>query len=339
VTRTGTFLGASPPVDLAAVQVAFGLPPGLHVVTRHPGSVGAWQLRSADGDQFSLKLLAAPAPDYQREELRHAALLERAAPAAGMDIVEPVEPLHPEVGLCAAVGPSLAWVHRWVPHVDQPTRATTGDVGPRWLGGTLARLHTLVPASLAEGHEQQLAQAYGLFPSTDWAGWFDEAELQEQVWTDAARAAAPALLEATSLGRAALTEHAYSRCITHRDVTPRNVLPGPNGPVLCDFSYAGVDVPWLEAVGSALSFGPSAPKVLSHYLSAGGSAGTPSVTSLARRTGFAMNWLAYSMWLSLGHRHVHPDVRAAATRRVPQLLNDLTREVERLDDTGRELFG
>ncbi len=41
----------------------------------------------------------------------------------------------------------------------------------------------------------------------------------------------------------------------------------PDGPVLCDFSYAGPDVAWLETVSTAASF--NAPNVLPAYLEAG----------------------------------------------------------------------
>jgi len=337
--RDGVPAGASDfvglPVDLARVQAAFALPSALEVITHYRGSTGAWRIRSHNGDEFSLKTLPVNAPSFQLAGLRTAGLLERRAAAAGVDIVEPLEPAATALGLCARVDEYLVWMHRWT-CLDPRAASDTPKQLHRWLGRTLATLHTLVPAS--SGLESELVHAYGLHPHADWRVWLEQAYRAGLPWSPAAADALLAIDEATRLARAALANESLPRCITHRDVNPPNVLRTTSRTLLCDFGYAGIDVPWYEAVSSALAFGPPAPAVLDAYLEAGGQPGPRTTVALARTTGFAMNWLAFNMWLALGHRRVASRRRTEATELVPKLLHKLVNDVEHLDDTRRDLF-
>jgi len=142
---------------------------------------------------------------------------------------------------------------------------------------------------------------------------------------------------ATVLITSALADPALPRCLTHRDVNPPNVLHAEHGPVLCDFGYTGPDVAWLEAVSTAASF--DAPAVVPAYLAAGGRVGPTTRVALARAVGSAANWLAFNMWLSLGHRDVDTAQRGAATAKVPGICRELIDRVTHQDIARQQLLG
>ncbi len=75
------------------------------------------------------------------------------------------------------------------------------------------------------------------------------------------------------------------------------------------------------------------------YRRAGGAAGPETTDALARGTGSSMNFLAFNMWLSLGHRPVSEEKREEATARIPDLARNLSTQVESWESTRRLLFG
>ena len=322
------------PVSLSAIRAAFGLVGHLEVVAFHPGASGAWRLAGdSSTGEMSVKLLPAESADFQLEQLRITADLERRALRAGVPIVPPITPVEPSMGLAARIGDSLVWAHRWVEHA--------GEIDPpglhSWMGETAASLHQLWPTLRSQ--EVSLAHAYGLHGEDEWQGWIDDAYQADLAWTTDVAVALPAIAEASRLARAALRHPDLARCISHRDLNPPNVLHGADGPMLCDFGYSGMELPWLELVDAAHSFGQTDPVTIESYRRAGGAAGPETTEALAREAGSTMNFLAFNMWLSLGHRPVMEEKREEATVRIPNLARNVSTQVESLETTRRLLFG
>ncbi len=209
------------PVDLEAVRAAFGLPESLEVVNYHHGASGTWRLRSGRVDAFALKVTAR-LDDWTRAQLIRQGQLEQAALDAGMAMPEVVAPLRATLGLCAEVDGQLVGVHRWVDtlpggkHIDP-------EVLHRWLGGTLALLHQLIP--LSRDGEPDLAQAYGVHPMADWTEWVEDAHRRKLAWAPLATELLDVIPAATVLVQSALADRTMARCLTHRgSVNPSDVL-------------------------------------------------------------------------------------------------------------------
>ncbi|MDQ3653969.1 MAG: aminoglycoside phosphotransferase family protein [Chloroflexota bacterium] len=330
-----TAFAATPdlPVPLSAIRSAFGLSGPLDVVAFHPGASGAWRLSVARGPDISVKLLSAASPEFQLEQLRMTADLEGRALRADLPIVPPLEPVQTEVGLATRIGDHLVWAHGWVEETNDPDPAAIH----RWAGETAARLHELWPTLRSQ--EDHLAQAYGLHNQDDWQGWIDDAYRANLAWTTDVSGIMPSIREASRLVRAALRHPDLERCISHRDLNPPNVLATVDGPRLCDFGYSGMEVPWLELVDAAHSFGQADPVTIESYRRAGGAAGPETIEALAREAGATMNFLTFNMWLSLGHRPVSEEKREEATARIPGLATDLSTQVESWESMRRMLFG
>lgn len=321
------------PVDLGAVQVAFGLPHCLEVVSYHHGASGVWRLRSGSGEGFALKVTGLP-NEWWRTQLVRQAQLEEAASLAGLAMPEVVAPLSAALGLSAEVDGVLVEVHRWVDSLPNE-----GQVAPevlhRWLGETLVVLHSLIPAG--QDVAADLDQAYAVHPMADWSTWVEDAHRQKLAWAPLGTELLGAIPAVTALVQSGLADSTLARCLTHRDINPPNVLHTHDGPVLCDFGYAGPDVAWLEAVSAAASF--EAPEVLSAYIGAGGQVGPTGPEALAGAVGSAANWLAFNMWLSLGHRDVSDEERRRATARIPSICIDVIAKVTHQDAARQMLLG
>lgn len=320
------------PVDLGAVQAAFGIPRTLEVVSYHPGASGTWRMR-AGVESFAVKVLTA-GDEWRRTQLVRQSELEQAAALAGVAMPDVVAPLVPGLGLCAQVGNHLLEAHRWVDTLPGGRQVDPAALH-RWLGRTLALLHSLVP--LGRESDDDVGQAYAVHPMADWAAWVRDAHRLDLPWAAVGAELLAVIPAATDLIVSALADPTLPRCLTHRDVNPPNVLHTEDGPVLCDFGYAGPDVAWLEAVSTAASF--DAPDVLASYLDAGGRVGPTGTVALARAVGSAANWLAFNMWLSLGHRDVGVAQRREATARVPALCREVIDRVTHQEAARHQLLG
>jgi len=304
-------------VDLEVLTDAFGLPGPLEVISHHPGSSGVWRVGTRGRDCYAVKVLRAD-DGWTRDRVRDQALVEVAASRAGLAVPEPVLPRRPGLGLRAELHGHLVEVHRWVDVLPGDSR-TDDTALHRWLGQTLAILHTLLPAGRDDADARR--HAYRVHPITDWTDWVEQAHRLGLPWAGVGDQLLTVLPALTDTVRDGLGNRSLPWCLTHRDVNPPNVLHTPDGPVLCDFGYAGPDVGWFEAVSAAVSF--AAPGLLPAYLAAGGRPGPTGPVALARAVGSTANWLAYSMWVSLGHRDTGDDERRAATTRVPRTARDL----------------
>lgn len=324
---------SSVPVDLEAVRAAFGFARSLDVVSYHAGASGTWRVRSGTVDSFALKVLPE-LDDRTRTQVVHQADLEQAAAGAAVAMPEVVAPVTPALGLCAEVNGQLVEVHRWVDTLPDDIQ-----VDPRclhgWLGRTLALVHGLLP--VGRDQDTELAQAYAVHPVAAWTVWVEEAHRLRLDWGTLGTELLDVIPAATALVQTALEDATLPRCLTHRDVNPPNVLHTDDGPVLCDFGYAGPDLAWLEAVSTAASF--DAPDVLLAYVDAGGQLGPTSTVALARAVGSATNWLAFNMWLSLGHRHVDEEHRREATDRVARICREVIDRVTAQETARQELMG
>lgn len=313
-------------LDVHAIQGAFGLGGDVRVVAHHAGASGVWRVRSATGD-FAVKLLPRQPAEWRRTTLLQQERLETAAWNAGVAMPEPVPVRGAGVtSLTAEIAGYLVQVHHWV-HSVPNGGVTEPDALADWLGQTLAVLHRLIPLDVWT--DDDLRVAYGIHPPSDWQAWIQQGLELRLPWANAAGEALEVVEQVTDLSMRALADSELPRCLTHRDVNPANVIHSRNGPVLCDFAYAGPDIAWLEAVSTAVSFG--VPHVLSAYGAAGGAVGPSTDVALARHFGSRLNWVAFTMWLSLGHRDVSPAERSRATARVSALIDDLVTESERLD--------
>jgi len=207
-------------VDLEVLADTFGLPGPLEVISHHPGSNGVWRVGTRSRDCYAVKTLRAD-DGWTRDRVSDQALVEVAASRAGLAVPEPVLPRRPGPGLCAELHGHLVQVHRWVDVL--PGDARTDDTAlHRWLGQTLATLHTLLPTGRddADAHRH----AYRVHPVTDWTDWVDQAHRLGLPWADLGDQLLTVLPALTDTVRDGLDDPSLPWCLTHRDVNPPNVL-------------------------------------------------------------------------------------------------------------------
>lgn len=317
-----------PSIDLGRLSRRFGLPP-VHVVSYHHGATGAWRLTDGRGT-YSLKLTAADAPGWALDALRANCEFEWDAYQAGVAMPEPLRPLDSPQGLTALIDGHYAVLHRWI---DNAGPCGEDERIGAWLGSTLATLHRVAPAA----PHADLTNRYGLHPLSEWRQWALDAEAADLPWAAAATARLPLVAELRPFLNEAVECWQHTSRLVHGDISRSNVLIAPEGPMLCDFD-ATPDLPWMEAVHVAVSFGEPDASVLASYLEAGGAPGPMSVVALASSVGAALNWTAYNMWISLGHRPVPTWRVDEATRRVPQLWAHVDNVAGRLEQTASALF-
>jgi fructosamine-3-kinase len=306
-------------------------------VVLKPGSVASWRLTTARGD-FHVKRFARGDWPWLRQSLAACAQIERAAQRAGVPLAEPVV-------LGADVGDEIVNVHRW--WNGRPVEPKHDVAG--WLGRTLAKLHTIPPPS--EAPADALTSYYGLHPPGDWRAWFSEGRSLGLAWADSDEPLA-AVLDATEVIAAGLTAESR-RAGTHRDLLGANILTDGAEFALIDWDCAGPDVPWFEAIRAAVEFGrvsatvhgakPLQPDpgvsraILAAYTRAGGERGVDGRCGLAGVLGMMLWRLAFAVWVSLGHRPVTPDERAASVTYVSGALAKLSDRVRNLDTLVRAI--
>jgi len=225
--------------DLRAVADAFGLGAVVDPPVPLPGGGSArrWRLRTARGT-WMVKTYEEPAA-WERQQMRDAGALERAAYAAGVAMPRPVEPLGAALGLWHPVGSVYARVAEWVE--GTPPAVNTVPLA-RWLGRTLATIDGLgLPA------DPSLGVAYPLHPMPDWQRWIAGTHAAGLLERREAADALAAVADLTALVTSALASGPAFQ-LAHRDANARNVLLTGRGPVLIDFDSAGPEVPWWGTV-------------------------------------------------------------------------------------------
>ena len=150
-----------------------------------PGSVPVWRLKT-DLGEFSLKVWLNGESDWLQSYIAGCAEVETAAHRLGVDMVEPIV-------LNRRLGASIVAVHRW--HEGRALQAD--DDVAAWLGRTMAQLHTISPPASAP--TDSLETWYGVHPADDWREWIAQAGEQHLPWAEAAKAALPALRQASEL--------------------------------------------------------------------------------------------------------------------------------------------
>jgi len=212
-----------------------------------------------------------------------AARLEAAAGSAGIAIPHPVPP-GPDRradGPWARLGP--AWVRVWPHEPGSPPALPAEPAVARWLGATVAALGRLALPS-----DQSPDRPPDPVPAP----------------VDGGPELTAALADLAALAHASLPSRpALALC--HRDISGRNILVGPAGPVLLDFDHAGPQAPWWDVVhhGFLLAcrdLGPEEPSpravadVLAAYADAGGPPGPRDITAFGGLVAGLLDWVRTS---------------------------------------------
>jgi Ser/Thr protein kinase RdoA (MazF antagonist) len=318
--------------DAGAVMGAFRLP---GAAVRMTAVAGAWANRvhrlETTAGAYAVKELRNPWGEARfAARLAEAWEVERAAIAAGVPAPEPVP--GPGGGPTAAVTcpdgtKARVRVHRW---------ADAAPVGPgpvplavaRWAGGVLATLHGLgmrprdrslfpVPSTAAADVWPRLAQA-AREAGAPWAAEF--------------ASATPAVETIARLVRAG-GHLPGEEVMSHADVDQKNLLLGPDGPLLCDWDVASPVVPRRELADVAFSLArwddlQVARTLVAAYAAAGGVVPALAPEDLGAPLATSTDWIVLNAEWELGLRAAPAARRRLAHGLLPRLLAELPRQVE-----------
>lgn len=291
---------------IAADALGLGTPIAAPVALAGGGPAQRWRLRTDQGN-WMVKTFPAPAA-WERQQMRDAGALERAAYAAGVPMPRPVVPPGPAIGLWQPVASGYVRASEWV---DGTPPADNTVPLARWLGRTLAMIDRLgLPADPTAG------VAYTLYPLSDWRRWLAGVHTAGLVERQAVADATAAVADLTALVTAALATRPTFQ-IGHRDANARNFLLTDRGTVLIDFDSAGPEVPWWGAVYHAWDLARAdlpvlAPAVLDAYAEHGGVRGPADATAFAAVARGVLDGFAFHLRVATGDRPVEPDRRVAA---------------------------
>ncbi|GGM79284.1 phosphotransferase family protein [Dactylosporangium sucinum] len=304
------------PPEPVQVTEAFGL--GRPRGPLSPLAFGTSQTWTLDTGAGRVVVKHVPADDW-RDAFARAMAFERRAFAAGLPLPRPVEPVLPGLGFAAELaGSGLIRVYEWL---DGRALTADDDVA-EWLGGTLARLHTIEPAHRA-GPEW-----YHLDDEPRWRAWLDQGERLGRPWAAALHEHLPDVLAA-----AAWVERGFAQAgdfvLTHRDVEPWNVRMTAAGPVLLDWDGAGPDSAGLELAHAALVFAQHAGgaaafrRTLRAYGEHGGAVPPRTPDLLVRRVAIRLGRLAGRLQMSVGEQPLGPNDRETLDRSAAERLAGL----------------
>ncbi|HCT81851.1 MAG TPA: hypothetical protein DGG94_22775 [Micromonosporaceae bacterium] len=274
---------------------------------------GVWKISDQDGQRV-MKVLRSQG-EWQLNRMRQSGQLERAAFEAGIPMAIPVIPVLDGVGLWTPLGDER--YVRLTEFVDGPHPDIDLKLA-RWVGSTLAQIEQLrLPAAVDE--------SYPVHPLEEWAKWLGEARLMSLL---------PAVSDATRIIQSGLaTEPVFQ--LAHRDVSTVNIIASPRGLVLIDFDHAGPEVPWWEFVHHVFNLDPSEAFVrpaFESYIQSGGTTGATDETAFAGYFRGMLEWIAYNVWLTLGHRDVPQSRRDEAHSIVHTGQISLPQELRSLDE-------
>ncbi|MEV6418054.1 aminoglycoside phosphotransferase family protein [Kribbella sp. NPDC051718] len=264
----------SPTAEAVAHAFDLGRPLTDLVFVRR-GATETWRLDTTRGSYFvkgawdgnGLQFTPGGLPD----QLEAAMAFERRALEAGIDMAEPVPPVHPWLGSVARINDRLFRVNPWIDH--RPLRPN--DDLADWLGRTMAQIHQLEPLNDVGLPDWWRGP---LWPRATWEEWIDEAQRLDRSWSSLARDCLPTVLD-LSTRIEELCEVAPDPVTTHGDFKTHNLLMTPTGPVLVDWDSVRVDSAALEAGRVAHIFAAGDPaqlnRILTTYTSAGGDLSWP----------------------------------------------------------------
>jgi Ser/Thr protein kinase RdoA (MazF antagonist) len=207
-------------------------------------------------------------------------------------------------------------VHAWAESSVVPRAAVGADLA-RWVGGALARVHGLALAPL---QPELYAGRIGLTTAEVWPDLV--ARSANAPWVDALVAAEPLARRASALLRPWDPGDAV---LVHGDVDQKNLLLGPDGPLLIDWDVVLPAVPSHDLAHAALTMaGWSEPAVAAAvvrgYRDAGGAVATLSPYDLGPALASRLGWIRFGVDRALDGSGPVPDV--------PALLADLRHRVE-----------
>jgi len=240
-----------------------------------------WRLETDQGVLAVKELRLDREVPYRPDDILR---LERAAFAAGIPMPEPI----------SADGEVL--VHRWVDGAKVPEEPVREAFG-REIGEILARLHSLDVEWSRAAADDPMQEPM----PTDWPELAVRAGASQQPWADELVAAVDVLLEIGAFVDGC--ERRGRVVLTHRDITPWNLLSADGRPIVLDWEIAG-EADLASELGSTafnLCKGrgldviepPSFRSVLDGYVAGGGTLPEPGPDWFVD---FISGWTRFTHW-------------------------------------------
>jgi Ser/Thr protein kinase RdoA (MazF antagonist) len=310
--------------DPRAVLAAFALP---GEPTSYDEVGGGWsnhvlRLSTTHGDYAVKVLRNAWGEPRWLEWLDEGWRLERAAWAAGVAMPEPVAA--PDGGCLAWVanldgGPDLpVRVHRWVESATVPREPVAVGLA-RWVGAALARVHALALTPL---RPDLYAGRAGLTTAQVWPDLVERSARAGAPWFAELAAAEPFARRASALLH---PRDDAGAVLVHADLDQKNLLVGPDGPLLIDWDVVVPLPPSHDLAHAALTMAgwsdPSvAREVLVGYAEIAGERPVLAPSDLGPALASRLGWIRFCV-----DRALEGDAEASAA--VVFALNDLRHRV------------
>lgn len=284
--------------DPHAVLAAFGLP---GEVTAYAEVSGGWsnrvrRLSTTHGDLAVKELRNAWGEPRWQDWLAEGWRVEQAAIAAGIPAPSPVRV--PGGGCLVEVprsdgsGTAPVRVHRWVEAEVVPREPVDPSLA-RWLGRSLAVLHGL---ALQPERPDLYAGRTGLTTAAVWPDLVARSRAASAPWTDALAAAEPLAHRASAL----LVVDGRPQVLVHGDVDQKNLLVGPDGPLLIDWDVVLPAVPAHDLAHAAVTMAAwrdarVAAAVVAAYAEVHGVRTTLDPTDLGPALASRLGWIRFSV--------------------------------------------
>jgi len=266
-------------------------------------AVGGWsnrvfRLDTTRGSYAVKELRNAWGEPRWRDWLDEGWRVELAARDVGIAVPAPVpDPLTGEavadVERADGSGSVPVRVHRWVESVPVARDPVSVDLA-RWVGQTLASLHGLALRPLST---DLYRGRLGLTSADVWPDLVARSESVDAPWTSALVAGeSPARRASSLLG----TWDADDEVLCHGDVDQKNLLLGPEGPLLCDWDVVLPRLPCHDLAETALSLASwrapdVAAAVIGGYRDAGGVVDRLGPLDLGPSLASRLGWIRFTV--------------------------------------------
>jgi aminoglycoside phosphotransferase (APT) family kinase protein len=284
--------------DPRAVLAAFGVVGEATAYAEVSGgwSNRVWRLSTAGGDYAVKELRNAWGEPRWLDWLAEGWRVEQAALGAGIAAPEPVP--SPDGGCVREVeradgsGTAPVRLHRWVEAAAVP-RTVVDPTLARGVGATLATLHGL---ALEPERPDLYAGRTGLTTAAIWPDLVARSRAADAAWADALEAAEPLVRRASAL----LVDDGHAQVLVHGDVDQKNLLVGPDGPLLIDWDVVLPAVPAHDLAHAAATMAAwqdarVAAAVLSAYAEASREPTHPDPTDLGPALASRLGWIRFSV--------------------------------------------